>query len=202
MLKAVFFDWDFTLVDPKLVLKKMFDEFCKKERLNPDDYDFNELMNLNMRQLRKKFRIKRLKWIYLLYKYIKLSKKYRVYYKFKGQEILIFLEKNNIPYVIITDNFRQALKKNFDIHPEFIVDYFNTRGKKLKGIKKALKKMHLKAHEVCYVGDKPSDITAANESGVFSVGILTTHTRKQLEIHHPKLIIKNINELKRLFEKQ
>jgi len=200
MIKAVFFDWDFTLVDPKLVLKKMFVEFCEKQKLNPNDYDFNEIMNLSIKQLTKKFKIRSFKKLYLLYRYIKLSKKYRQYYNFKGHEVLNFLEKNKIPYVIITDNFRQALRKNFDIHPEFIVDYFNTRGKKVKGIRKALRKMQLKPHEVIYVGDKPSDIVAANESGVFSVGILTTHTRKQLELNHPKLIIKNINELKKLFK--
>lgn len=200
MLKAVFFDWDFTLVDPKLVLKKMFVDFCDKQGIDASKYNFDELMNLNARQLMRKFKIRRLKWIYIFFKYVQLSRKYQKYYDFSGHEILNFLEKNKIPYVIITDNFRQILKGGFDIHPEFIVDYFNTRGKKLKGIRKALKKMGLKPHEVCYVGDKPSDITAANEAGVMSVGILTTHTRKELEKHKPKLIIKNINELKKLFK--
>lgn len=202
MLKAVFFDWDFTLVDPKLVLKKMFTEFCIREGLKAKDYNFDELMNLSMKQLMKKFKIRRLKWIYFLYKYIQLSKKYRKYYKFEGHEILKFLEEQDIPYVIITDNFKQALNKNnFDMHPRFIVDYFNTRGKKLKGIKKALKKMHLKPHEVCYVGDKPTDVIAANEAHVFSVGILTTHKKEDFISHNPSLIIKNINELKKLFIK-
>ena len=199
MLKVVFFDWDFTLVDPKLVLKKMFEEFCKKENIDSSEYNFEEIVSLNMRQLIKKFNIKKYKIPYFFYEYLKLAKKYRSYYHFEGHEILKFLEKHQIPYVIITDNFRLALRKGFDIHPRFIVDYFNTRGKKLRGIKKALKKMNLKPHEVCYVGDKPTDIIAANEAGVFSVGILTTHSRPELEKHKPDLIIKNINELKKLF---
>ena len=61
MIKAVFFDWDFTLVDPKLVLKKMFEEFCKKQKLNVNDYNFDEIVNLNIKQLTKQFKIKRLK---------------------------------------------------------------------------------------------------------------------------------------------
>lgn len=201
MIKAVFFDWDFTLVDPKLVLKKIFIEFCKKQKANPDDYDFDKLVELDVKDIFKQFKVKKYKKPYYFYKYLKLAKQYRQLYNFKGHEVLNFLEKQNIPYVIITDNFRQVLRRNFDINPKLIVDYFNTRGKKIRGIKCALKKMNLKPHEVIYVGDKPSDIIAANQSNVFSVGILTSHTRKELEQHNPNLIIKNINELKNLFRK-
>lgn len=200
VIKAVFFDWDFTLVDPKIVLKKLLDDFCEKYKIPKDKYNIDELMLLNMKQVFKKLGIKKISLPYILYEYLKLTKKYSKYYKFTGKETLKYLEKNNIPYVIITDNFKNVLRKNFDVHPEFIIDYWSTRGKKKKGIKKALKKMKLKPHEVCYVGDKPSDVIAANEADVFSIGILTTHSKEEMLKYEPDMLITKIDDVKKLFK--
>lgn len=199
VIKAVFFDWDFTLVDPRPALEKMLDDVYERNKIKKR-YKLSELLPLTTMQVIKKLGLSRYSRIYLLYEYIKLTKKYSRLFKFKGREILRFLESKKIPYVIITDNFSKAIRKNFPVKPVLIEDYLRTRGNKYRGIKKALKKLKLKPHEVIYVGDKPSDIKYGRKAGVFTVAILTTNTSKSFAEHQPDMFISDINQLKKLFK--
>lgn len=199
VIKAVFFDWDFTLVDPKPALEKMLDEVYRRKQIKKR-YRLSELLPLTTMQVIKKLGLERYSRIYLLYEYIKLTKKYSRLFKFKGKDILRFLEAKKIPYVIITDNFSKAIRKNFPVKPVLIEDYLRTRGNKCRGIKKALKKLKLKPCEVVYVGDKPSDIMHGHKAGVFTAAILTTHSKKDFANHKPNLLISDINQLKKLFK--
>lgn len=199
VIKAVFFDWDFTLVDPKPALEKMLDDVYARNKIKKR-YELSELLPLTTMQVIKKLGLSRYSRIYLLYEYIKLTKKYSRLFKFKGKEILRFLEDKKIPYVIITDNFSKAIRKNFPVKPVLIEDYLRTRGNKYRGIKKGLKKLKLKPHEVIYVGDKPSDVKYGRKAGVFTAAILTTNTRKDFTEYQPDMFISDINQLKKLFK--
>ncbi|MBD3249125.1 HAD hydrolase-like protein [Candidatus Woesearchaeota archaeon] len=201
-IKAVFLDFDLTLVDSRPAVKATYKRLSKLIGKKPTKKGFQEYVGSRfsevIEKLHKESGIPKKKLIDVYHKtYIGNVSKLRYY----GKSLVSKLNKKGITIIILTNNHKETVKKSCDHfnirYNKLIADKDMKKGeKKHDAIKKELKSMRLNPSEALYVGDHINDIKEADKAGISSV-IVPTGVFKKLELkrHNPDLIIPSLNKL-------
>jgi HAD superfamily hydrolase (TIGR01549 family) len=118
------------------------------------------------------------------------------------ESVLCLLQEKNIKMAIVTAKGPETarisleyLKLNKFFDP--VVPGYEDANKKTLSIKKVLEKWDISPEKVAYVGDRPSDMTAAHETGLISLGAAWAETGKYhlLQKTRPYRIFKTAEDL-------
>lgn len=212
MIKAIIFDFDMTLIDSiniarksRVMLKEKYGILMKSisekqafgmnhenfakilVRDNPDKLNWKELDSINMNFMKKMFDKETLLHINLLKELNKKGIKLGIISGNKSSIISDFLNNKN-----------NKGKVKFDF--VFTTDGINKEKTKADLIKESLKQLNINNQECFYVGDHPNDIIAAKDARVISVAVPSgLHSKEELEDYKPDILIKSLDELKKLF---
>jgi len=201
-LKAIFFDFDMTLVDSKPIARASYRALLNYKHQKPTQKGFGAYVGRRLSESISLFaenedEKKKLIKIFLKVHENKL-KRLKVY----GKETLKYLKKKKIKVIIISNNAEEVIRKTCKIHnlhfDKIIADEDMRKGwKKHDEMKVEMKMMNLKKKEALYVGDHINDIKEGRKAGIRVISVTTgVFSKKELEKYHPAFIIKNLNELK------
>ena len=204
MIKAVFFDFDFTLVYSMPASKKSFKELCKFAKLKPTKRRFKKFINS-----RYKDAINRLydesgvdkKGMDKIF--LKAYKDSLPKTKFFAKDILPKLKESGIKVAVITYNTSKVAKlvlKHFNAKYDLLIaddDIYNKA--KHDAMLDALRKFKLKKSEALYVGDHIMDVRESHKAGIKSVVVPTGFLKKAyIKTAHPDFFVSSINKVKDL----
>jgi len=204
MIKAIFFDFDLTLVDTGNIGREIYNKFSKHAGLKPTEKGFEAYMGqrlsegLDVFAKNEKDRKNLLK--IFLRTHDERMDKIRVY----SREILKYLKNKKIKVIVISNTSKQVIKKVCrvkGIHFNVTIGDEDMGGceKKHQAIKRTMKKIGLTKKEVYYVGDHINDIREGKKAGVKVISVTTgVYSESQLKRYKPYRIINNLNELKYL----
>jgi phosphoglycolate phosphatase-like HAD superfamily hydrolase len=203
-IKAIFFDFDLTLVDTGPIARAIFSAFCKHKKIKPTEKLFDAYMGGRLSDALDMFAESKEDRKALMKLFLKVHDEKMNHIRVYGKEILNYLKKRKIKVIIISNTSKKALHKvckHFNLHFNYLVgDEDMPRGTgKHQAIKKTLKKLGLKKDEVFYVGDHINDIKEGKKAQVRVISVTTgVYSKNQLAKFKPYAIIKNLNELKQL----
>lgn len=173
--KAVFFDWDLTLVNSLKVNRIAYKAICKEVNERPTANGFRRFVgssatrNVNYfyHKHRKTYKGSKAKLRGILKDaFMKNLNKIRVY----DIGALDGLKKSKIKIAIITGNFEEvvrAVAKKHKIYYDALFGDEHMKGRsKIWAISRLLKRFNLQKKEVIYVGDHVNDIKQAHRAGV------------------------------------
>ena len=205
--KAVFFDWDLTLVNSLKANKLSYKAVCKQAGTKEHKDEFRRFMGnsvtSNVNYFYKKYKGSKSKLRTALKDgFLKNLGTIRVYDKNITNE----LRKFGLKIAIITGNSEKVVKsvaKKHKMKLDMIVGDEHTKGRnKLWAIKYLLNKFRLKKKDVIYVGDHINDIKQAHRAGVKSMIVPSYVYRKNyLKKFHPEFICNNLKCVKKVVEK-
>jgi phosphoglycolate phosphatase len=198
-IKAIFFDFDQTLVDTRNISVKCFHQLCKITNQKPTKKLFKQFTSLRYTES-----------IDIFHKLSDVSKKTLddtfcksfianiSKIKFYGKEILSKLKDQKI--AIITYNTKNVVIP--------ILDYFNVKydllitddnsinTTKHASMLMALKKLKLKKSEVLYVGDFITDVIESHKAGIKSVVVPTGFMKRAyIKRAHPDFFVSSIDKV-------
>jgi HAD superfamily hydrolase (TIGR01549 family) len=201
MIKAVFFDFDMTLINSRPIARASYRALLKYSKRKPVKFRFENYVgtrfsesigSLAQNNAEKKILIK----IYLqMHK--ENIKKIKVY----GRKALNMLKKRKIKVLIISNNSREVIRKVCKTHKlyfnQIIADEDLKPGEeKHQAILGVLKKLRIKKKEAIYVGDHINDIKEGKKAGIRVISVTTgVFSKRQLAKHSPYKIINNLNQL-------
>ncbi|MFX0069920.1 MAG: HAD family hydrolase [Candidatus Hermodarchaeota archaeon] len=223
-LKAIIFDFDGTILDIKDPLRKSIEEVYDEKGIVTEmdstiheigsvlesiqgypipkillqSYDiFNHITSLEKLSFLKKFRVA-----------LKIFSKYQDYSKeaqlFPETKVLLEYLYKNVDLYIVSHNQTNSIiehLQNLEIDKYFIDVYGADKLTSLKPDPKALvpvieKYKDTKIKDFLIFGDMPSDIEAGKELGIFTVGIASGISKKEiLEQYSPDILVDSITEL-------
>ena len=209
MIKVIIFDWDGVIVDSmpsiaqgiqetalsygiKIDINNILDGFFQPRdayyrSLGIDTTDQDELNKRHHNFIRK---------------YLKPAPLFS-----EVAEVLFFLKKNNFKLGIASTTETSYIIEqldNFDLGNIFTKELiFGGEIAKEKKLKKFIEIFNLPTNEILYVGDLPSDISAARFVSIKAAGIERREAaRNRLALLNPDYIFSSFNELRSLAEKQ
>ena len=204
MIKAVFFDFDMTLVDSGPIAHASYRALLNYKQQKPTEKGFDAYVGRRVSEsldFLAENEAEKKKLIAIFLKTHKsMIKKLRVY----GKEALKQLKNKKIKVIIISNNAREIILKTCKAHnlhfDKIIADEDIKYGeKKHQAITRTLKKLKLNKDEVFYVGDHINDIKEGKKARVRVISVTTgVYSKNQLEKYHPYRIINSLNEMKKL----
>lgn len=202
MTKAIFFDFDLTLVNTMPGAIATYRALCRASDTRPTKKGFDEYignrLSADIDKFSKQYRNRK----ELLKIYNRVFSKEISKMKLYNKTIFSYLKKRKIKIVIISGNSKPIISKiakRNNLHPYLIVaDEDMRKGEqKHQAILKTLKKLKLKKDEIFYVGDHIHDIKEARKAGVRVISVTTgVYSRKELMRHKPDFVISNLNQIK------
>lgn len=203
MIKAIFFDFDLTLVDTKKMEKKLYKIYSNLRGRKPTKKGFQEHMGSRFSEVIEK-----------IHKESKIPKKilieaHRIFIRFnlrctkslakgissklKGKKIIIL--SNGDKEVV-----RMISKYHKIKHDILLGDQDMKKGEKKHDlILRTLKKLKIKKKEAIYVGDHINDIKEAHKAGIRAVAVPTgVFKRAYLRKYHPEIIVTKIKNVKNI----
>jgi len=204
MIKAIFFDFDMTLVNTGTIGHIVYDAFSRHANLKPTERAFDRYMGGRVSDALDMFSKNGAdrKELFKLFMRIHDEKMNQI--KVYGKEILKYLRKKKIKVVILSNTSRKVLKKvckQFNLHYSLLIgDEDMPKGtEKHQAISKTIRKLGLTKDGVLYVGDHIHDIQEGKKAGVKVISVTTgVYSGKQLEKYKPYMIISNLNQLKNI----
>ena len=196
MIKAVFFDFDLTLVNSRAGARASFKALSKLDK----EISFKQYMGLKFSDVINHFHKKtgitknKINDIFCESFLGELDSM-----KFYASGLFPKLKRKKI--VIITYNTRRVVSKiakHFGIKYDLMItdDDFGKNEGKHTGILNALKKFKLKKNGVLYVGDHIVDVIEAHKAGIKSVVVPTGVLKKiYIKKYHPDFMVSNINKI-------
>ncbi len=203
-IKAIFFDFDLTLVNTGTIAHAIFNAFSKHANKKPTVKAFDMYMGGRVSDALDMFSKDQSDRKELFKLFIKIHDEKMNHIKVYGKEILKYLKKKKIKVVIISNTSRKALQKvcrHFKLHFNILIgDEDMPKGtRKHQAITRTIKKLKLKKNEVFYVGDHINDIKEGKKARVRVISVTTgVYSRKQLEKYRPYRIINNLNKIKNI----
>jgi len=204
MIKAIFFDYDMTLVNSKSIARKSYNALCKASEIKPSEKGFDAYVGRRVSESIEFFAKTGKSKKELKKTFLKVHegsiKNLEVY----GKNALKHLKKKKIKVIIISNNSREVILKVCEIHKlhfdKIIADEDMKKGwKKHQEIHEEIKRLKLKKSEALYIGDHINDVKEARKAGIRIASITTgVFNEKELKPYHPDFIIKNLEELKRI----
>ena len=202
MLKVIIFDFDGTLADTIDILlnitNRLSAEFGFKSATKEE---LAELSNLTSWQILRYSGISIFKFPLLIRKLkAELRNEIPNIQLFPGiKEVLLELKKLGFQLGIITSNSREnvlaSLEKN-GLQGTFTFIYSSSTFGKHKVINRWLKREHINAEEVVYVGDEIRDIDAAKKTGIKIIAVSWGfNSQSALAAQNPDFLIERPQEL-------
>ncbi len=228
-IRGIIFDFDGTILDIREPLQKSIEEIFEERQIKTDIETTMQEIGALMEIIQGTPLPKILLESYELFKYITslhsitFLKKLRIAIKIFTRYLTLAKEA---PFYPEAEEFISKFKKSYDL---FIVSHNQTKNiiphledKKVKSLFKGVfgadllpglkpdpialnpvfesyKSCNLK--EFIMIGDMPSDIQAGKEAGVWTVGVASGVSKKEmLADFQPDLLIDSLDELKRLIE--
>jgi HAD superfamily hydrolase (TIGR01549 family) len=207
-IKAIFFDFDMTLVNSMPTAKASYKALSEASGIPMTKKGFKnyigrrfstsmDFFSKNKVELRKK-----MTKIYVN-SHIENFKNLTAY----GLRALNYLRKNKIKIVIISRNKKEILEKETKIlkipYDLILSDSDMKHGEEKHQIMlRILKKLNLKRDEVYYVGDHINDIIEANKAKIKIVSVTTgVYSMKELKRLKPDYIISDLNKIIHIIKK-
>ena len=206
--KAVFFDWDLTLVNSLKANKMAYRAICKEVGEKPTEKGFKRFVGSSVTKNVDYFYSRRRK----TYKGTKLKlrnvlkgafMKHLNTIKVYDAKVLRDLKKMKMKIAIITGNaesiVRATAKKHKMPYDALFGDEHRKGRDKVWAIRQLLKRFKLKKKDVVYVGDHPNDIKQAHKAGI---KVLITpsggvYSRDFLKKFHPDFYCANLKCVER-----
>lgn len=202
MLKVIIFDFDGTLADTIDILlnitNRLSAEFGFKSATKEE---LAQLSNLTSWQILRYSGISIFKFPLLIRKLkAELRNEIPNIQLFPGiKEVLLELKKLGFQLGIITSNSRENVLASLEINglqDIFTFIYSGSTFGKHKVIKRWLKKEHINAEEVIYVGDETRDIDAAKKTGIKIIAVSWGfNSQSALAAQNPDFLIERPQEL-------
>lgn len=200
-IKAVFFDFDMTLVNSMPLAHASYRALLNYKNQKPTEEGFDKYIGRRVSEsiallAENNPEKNKLMKIFLKVHETKV-RKLKVY----GKEILKSLKNRKIKVAIISNNSHEVIKmvcRAHKLHYNLIVaDEDMKKGEeKHQAILRALKKLRLRKDELFYVGDHINDIKEGKKAGVRVISVTTgVFSEKQLAKYNPFRIINNLNQL-------
>jgi putative hydrolase of HD superfamily len=204
-VKALIFDFDLTLVDSKIVSKKVAEELLEKHNISFDAIPESELWGGTFKINSKK--AKDFNETDLLAEEIEaLSIQYCMKHHdntcIQEQDTLKEWQKDGMQLCIVSGNTKEIIesvlnnKHNNSIKFSAVYETNSGHSKAVR-IQECINKLGIKDTEAIYIGDHVNDILAAKEAGVISCAITTGfHSRDEYDAYNPDLVVDSLKELK------
>ncbi len=205
MIKAIFFDFDMTLVNSTSLAEKSYKMLCKFSGIKPSIVGFDDYVGRRVSESLDFFSKKDpSKEKDLLELFIKIHTKDSAKLEVYGKSALTYLKNKNIKIIIISRNSKtviQEIARAHDIlYDQIVADEDMKKGEeKHQAILRTLKTLKLKKDEIYYVGDHINDIKEAKKAGVKIISVTTgVFEAKDLLPYKPDLILEDLNELRKI----
>ena len=203
-IKAVFFDFDMTLVNSRPISHASYRALLKYKHKKYSKEGFDAYVGRRVSESIAKIaenEEEKRKLIDLFLKvHLNKLKSIKVY----GREALKYLKEKKIKVIIISNNAKKIIEETCRIHKlhfdRIIADEDLKFGEeKHQAMKKMMKRLKLRKDEVFYVGDHINDLKEGKKAGIRVISVTTGVFRAtQLEKYKPYKIINNLNELKKM----
>ncbi len=204
-IKAVFIDFDLTLVDTKPGVKASYRALCKLTNQKPTKKGFERYVGSRFSEtidrLHKESNIPKKK---IIQTYLKAYKSKIPNMKYYGKKIIPKLKDRKI--IILTNNYKKAVKaacRHLNIkYDRLITDQDMKKDqKKHDAIIKTLNKLNLKKSEAVYVGDHINDVKEARKAGIISVIVPTgVYKKSYLKKFHPDFLLPSLKKLPKIIK--
>ncbi len=204
MIKAVFFDFDMTLVNTGNIAKTLYLAFCKHAGVKPTKEGFKVYMGSRLSDIFDRFSKNKKERKELFNLFMKIHREKMLKIKSYGKEIMDYLKNKKIKVIILSNTSVEAIKiicKYFHLPYDLVIgdEDMPAGTKKSHAIIQALKKLKLKREEAIYVGDHINDIKQGKKAGVRVISVTTgVFKKKDLLKYHPEYIISELNKLKEI----
>lgn len=210
-LKAIFFDWDGTLLDSVPAAFKIYQIIMKKYKNADLSLSFfRDTFCANYHKYYDVNGIAKDKWEEVDRFWLKLFEEMEESIPlFSGvKELISEMDRNGLKIGLISNGsggrIRRELKEHniagfFDIviTQDEVVEFKPSP----EGINYALRIINLAPKECLYVGDMVEDIEAGKSAGIKTAAVLTgVHSLAKLEKEKPDYILKNVIEIKKIIE--
>ncbi|MBD3354461.1 HAD-IA family hydrolase [Candidatus Woesearchaeota archaeon] len=204
-IKAVFFDFDLTLVDTKPGVKASYKALSKLTDKKPTKKGFRKYVGSRfsemIERLHKESDISKKK---LIQTYLKAYRSKIPKMKYHGKKIIPMIKDKKI--IILTNNYKKAVKavcRYFNIkYDKLITDQdMKKYQKKHDAMIKTLKRLDLKKSEAVYVGDHINDVKEAHKAGIKSVIVPTgVYKRSYLKKFHPDFLLPSLKKFPKIIK--
>jgi len=208
--KAVFFDWDLTLVNSTKINKIVYRKMCKAvgERPTKEGYRWfigssvTNIVDTFYKKHKKTYKGSKTKLRNLLkdtyMAHLSLIKAY-------NEKVVKEIKKMGMKIAIITGNAEavvRAVAKKYNMPYDALYGDEHRKGKsKVWAIKQLLRKFKLKTNEVVYVGDHINDIKEAQKAGIDVMILPRTYKKSYLKKFHPEFYCPNLKCVVRTVKK-
>jgi HAD superfamily hydrolase (TIGR01509 family) len=199
--KAVFFDWDLTLVNSTRINRIVYRMICREVGEKPTEKgyrwfigsDVTSIVSYFYNKYKRTYRGSRQKIKKLLENtYMTHLALIQVY----DAGVLKELKKMRIKTAIITGNaelvVRAVARKNHMPYDALYGDEHRKGKSKVWAINQLLKRFKLKKKDVVYIGDHVNDIKEAHRAGIDVMILPRTYKRSYLKKFHPELYCPNL----------
>lgn len=199
---TVIFDFDGTIADTLEAMVDLFNQVSVKYQLPQiAQADREKIRNLSAKELIEEFKISRLKFIRLTKEVLpKLKNNLQQLNLISGlEELLIDLKEKGFQIGIVSSNSKENIELFLNYHQIKGIDFiYSEKGLfgKAKVLSNVLKKHHLTAAKVIYVGDEVRDIEASHQAGLPIIAVTWGFNSKaRLQKAKPDYIIDQPKEL-------
>ncbi|MCD4705981.1 HAD hydrolase-like protein [bacterium] len=199
------FDYDGVIVDSLDLAMKVFNNTCKKHKINgvADKNEFANLFDENFYKSVIKFGIPKEKINLIINDFKKYFKLYQNKIRlFKKMDIVFNQLSKNNDIFIVTSNSTETVKNYISEHNINGVKDVNgvedgiSKSKKILLIKKKYPKS-----KIYYVGDTKGDIAEGKEAGVKTVGVTWGyHNKEKISQAKPDFIVSLQKDLLKIFD--
>lgn len=204
-IKAIFFDFDMTLVNSTSLAKKSYAMLCKFSGIKRSVAGFDEYVGRRVSESLDFFsKGSESKKKELLELFIKIHTKDPSKLQIYGKSALTYLKNKNIKIIILSRNSKTVIETIARAHnllyDQIVADEDMKKGEeKHQAILRTLKALKLTKEEVYYVGDHINDIKEAKKAGVKIISVTTgVFKAKDLLPYKPDLILEDLNDLRKI----
>jgi phosphoglycolate phosphatase-like HAD superfamily hydrolase len=205
MIKALFFDFDMTLVNSRAIARKSYLDLSKIAGIKPSIKGFDDYVGRRVSESidffsRKKPEIKNK----LRLKFMTLHTKNPLKVQIFGKKALLYLRDKGIKIIIISRNSKKVIERIVHAHrlpySLIIADEDLKKGEeKHQAIIRTLKKLRMNKNEIYYVGDHINDIREAKKADVKIISVTTgVYKAKDLLPLKPDFIISDLNDIRKI----
>ncbi len=203
--KVVIFDFDGTLADTVPIIRAIYDDVAKKNKLTAmTDEDYLMLRKGTIGDARKWSGIHWWQWPMIVRSMKKLiaveSEKVRL---FPGVvDMINELHDNDVEVYILSRNLPEVIERTLERYKQqkrvhILHRRKRSLGSKASVIKKLVRTHNIDAHSVWMIGDEVRDIQAANRAGVQSVAVTWGLQDESILLKYkPTKIVSTIDQLR------